>query len=321
MADLHGANLFGANLHGADLTEANFDFANLSFANLGEANLTGADLSGAMLYGARLDEATLADADLSNATLTEASLGKADFSRATLRGVNLHGFDLGKISFRQANLRGANLGEAELRQANFIEADLSGADLRIANLIDARLDRATLTRAHLWETQRHGWSIRDIICRGAFWDRDGKELTDYKEGEFERLFAEKPRIVLHYAGGVSPIDLIALPVIVERLQAEHRDSVLQIRSVQNDAGGASVVITVEDLKDRGTEAFAVEFEKIQAELVSTQNRLQNETELRISFAAKCQVLVESVIPTLASAPKQQVNIGQLTAPTVRGNTS
>ena len=122
--------------------------------------------------------------------------------------------------------------------------------------------------------------------------------------------------MLRYAGGISPIDLIALPVIVERLQAEHLDSVLQIRSVQNDAGGASVVITVEDLKDRGTEAFAVEFEKIRAELVTAQHRLQNEERLRISFEAQCQVLVERVIPTLAAAPKQQVNIGQLTAPTI-----
>jgi hypothetical protein len=151
---------------------------------------------------------------------------------------------------------------------------MARAELCIARQCDlrrgpARFTMATLTRAHLWETQRGGWSIRGVICPGAFWDRHGKELTEYGEGEFERLFAEKPRIVLRYAGGISPIDLIALPVIVERLQAEHLDSVLQIRSVQNDAGGgASVVITVEDLKDRGTEAFAVEFEKIRGELVT-----------------------------------------------------
>ena len=119
--------------------------------------------------------------------------------------------------------------------------------------------------------------------------REGKEPTEYGEGEFERLFAEKPRIVLRYAGGISPIDLIALPIIVERLQAEHLDSVLQISSVQNDGGGALVVITVEDLKNRGTEAVAVEFEKIRAELVTTQARLKNEEKLRFSFEAQCQV--------------------------------
>ena len=49
-----------------------------------------------------------------------------------------------------------------------------------------------------------------------------------------------------------------------------------------------------------------------------QHRLQNEETLRISFEAQCQVLVERVIPALAAAPKQQVNIGQLTAPTIEG---
>jgi hypothetical protein len=76
------------------------------------------------------------------------------------------------------------------------------------------------------------------------------------------------------SGGMSPIDLLAPPLIVERLQTEHLDSVLQIRSVQNDAGGASVVITVEDLKDRGTEAFTVEFDKIRGDLLRIQDRLR-----------------------------------------------
>ena len=54
--------------------------------------------------------------------------------------------------------------------------------------------------------------------------------------------------MLRYPGGISPVDLLALPLIVERLQADHPDSVLQVRSVQNDAGGATVTITVEDLE-------------------------------------------------------------------------
>ena len=55
------------------------------------------------------------------------------------------------------------------------------------------------------------------------------------------------------------------------------------------------------------------------DLVTIQHRLSTEEKLRISFEAQCQVLVERVIPTLAAAPKQQVNIGQLTAPvTIEG---
>jgi len=218
------------------------------------------------------------------------------------------------VDLSRASLQGATLSRANLREASLI-----GANLRGANLIDAYLDDADLTGAKLWETQRGGWSIKNIICRVAFWDRDGKEPTKYEEGEFERIFAEKPRIVLRYPGGISPIDLLALPLVVERLQAEYPGSALQIRSMQTDVGGASVIITVEDRENRGTEAFAAEVEALRRDLVTIQDRLRNEEKLRLSFEAQCQVLVERVIPTLAAAPKQQVNIGHLTAPmTIEG---
>ena len=306
-ADLREADLSAAILYGANLYEADLSAAHLREADLRKSALRKADLSGANLNEADLSGAGLIDARLDCATLTHAHLRESDLRESDLRGADLRGANLSAAHLSAAHLRGANLSGADLSGANLNEADLSGA-----GLIDARLDCATLTRAHLWETQRGGWSIRGVICRGAFWDREAKELTEYEEGEFERLFAEKPRIVLRYAGGISPIDLIALPVIVERLQSQHLDSVLQIRSVQNDAGGASVVITVEDLKDRGTEAFAVEFEKIRAELVTTQHRLQNEEKVRIAFEAQCKVLVDHVIPTLAATPKGDTtyNVGQ-----------
>jgi hypothetical protein len=86
-------------------------------------------------------------------------------------------------------------------------ANLSRANLRQATLIDTGLDGADLTGATLWETQRSGWSIKGIICKRVFWDRDGEDALEYEDGAFERIFAEKPRIVLHYAGGMSPVDL------------------------------------------------------------------------------------------------------------------
>jgi Pentapeptide repeats (8 copies) len=263
--------------------------------NLSEAGLSGEKLSGADLINADLHEADLHRADLSGANLFEANLHEADLS--------------------DANLRWAGLGYANLHQADLHGADLRWANLIQASLIDAHLDGADLTGAKLWETQRTGWSIKNVICRFAFWDRDGYKPTEYEEGEFERIFAEKPYIILRYAGGISPIDLLALPLVVERLQAEHAGSVIQIRSVQNDAGGASVTITVEDRENRDTEAFAAEVEALRRDLVTIQDRLYNEEKLRLSFEAQCQVLVERVIPTLAATPKQQVNIGQLTGPT------
>ena len=37
------------------------------------------------------------------------------------------------------------------------------------------------------------------------------EPTNYGAGDFERIFAEKPRIVLHYPGGMSPVDFACCP--------------------------------------------------------------------------------------------------------------
>jgi Pentapeptide repeats (8 copies) len=215
-------------------------------------------------------------------------LSKADLIGADLSAADLIGADLSAADLRAADLRGANL----------IGANLIGANLIGANLIDACLDGADLTDARLWETQRGGWSIKNVICRFAFWDRHGLEPTKYQEGEFERIFAEKPHIILRYAGGISPIDLLALPLVVERLQAEYPGSILQIHSMQNDAGGASVTITVEDRENRSTEAFATEVEALRRDLLTIQHRLRSEESLRLEITAKYQAVTEDVLPKL-----------------------
>lgn len=276
---LYKANLYSANLSGANLSGANLSGANLAGAQFHQAKLGGTDLRNAYLLGATLDYADLSRANFRSADLGgegfggeqfyPATLYKAIISEADAYEVNLLGVDL-----RYAKLSGANLGRAVMIGADLSGADLRGADLggaylSQANFVDACLDRAILTDAYLWETQRGGWSIKGIICQRAFWERPTGgplEPIRYKEGEFERIFAEKPRIVLRYPGGMSPVDLLALPLIVERLQAEHPDSVLQVRSVQNDGGGASVTITVEDRAGRGGEIFRQEMVRIQSKL-------------------------------------------------------
>jgi hypothetical protein len=129
-------------------------------------------------------------------------------------------------------------------------------------------------------------------------------LSEYGKGEFERIFAEKPRIMLRYAGGISPIDLLVLPIVVERLQAEHPGSMLQIRSVQNDAGGASVTITVEDLASRGAEALGQELVRIQAKL---ECAIEERDYLRQCLGS---MLLEGIskISALLKRPTQVINV-------------
>src|SRR3954452_5493721 len=115
---------------------------------------------------------------------------------------------------------------------------------------------------------------------------------------------------------MSPVDLAMLPLIVERLQAEHPNSSLHIRSVQDDGSGAIVTITVEDLVGRSEKAFAQDVEALRVDLVMVQQRLQQEEQLRIAFEAKYSAVVRDILPMMMerALPRTEVNIGQLTAP-------
>jgi hypothetical protein len=296
-----------------DLRGANFNSARLRRVNLNStiligANLREADLGGAKLIGANLREADLGGANLIGANLIGAKLSRADLGGANLIGANLMG----------AKLSRADLSGADLCGVNLCGVNLGSADLRQTTLIDSRLNCADLTGTKLWESQRGGWSINGIICQRAFWDRDGEEATEYEDGAFERIFAEKPRIELHYAGGMSPVDLAMLPIIVERLQADHPASSLHIRSVQDDGtGGATVTITVEDLADRSDEAFARDVEVMRGDLATLQQRLQQEERLRLEFEAKYSAVVHDILPKLLerALPKTEVHVGYITGPT------
>lgn len=284
--NLRGMNLYEVNLRWADLTEAK-----LQKVNLMGADLTGAKLRKANLTGTFLQDATIKFADLRQAKLYRALLTGADLGGADLRDVNLSDAVLMTARLPGTRLSGANcIGAkfqwADLENADLREVNLHEADLQRANLIDARLDGADLTGAKLWETQRGGWSIEGVVCLRAFWDRDGKEPTEYGDGEFERIFAEKPRIVLRYPGGLSPVDLAMLPVIVERLQVQHPGSKLHIRSLQDDAGAASVMITVEDLEVRAAEVFKAEVEALRADFTTVQQRLQQAEEVKRGLEAE-----------------------------------
>jgi uncharacterized protein YjbI with pentapeptide repeats/class 3 adenylate cyclase len=288
-ADLSGANLSRANLRGAtlkeanlgravlqeaDLSGANLTGANLSNANLQEADLSGANLSGAILSKAKISRATLRKASLNRTDLSEARLLRTNLSEANLTGATLKRASLRRADLIETTLSGADLSEAiligaNLSRANLSGADLLGADFRIANLIEANLNGAKITDACLWETQRAGWSVQGIICMAASWDRMRKEQTIYSQGEFERLYADKTKIVLHYPGGINPIEVATLPALIQRIEAIHPGCILRLHSVQEAPGGAMVTLVVDD---RGGRTPA-EIEELKTALEVTGKRL------------------------------------------------
>jgi uncharacterized protein YjbI with pentapeptide repeats len=298
-ADLREANLSEANLSRvwidhADLSHANLSSADFSHANI-RATLIGADLSDANLRGAHL-EADLSGAVFSSAVLVGAHLSGADLTGAYLSGVDLRGLDLSRVNLRQANLRGLNLSGSDLSYA-----DLTGTDCRLASLVEVKLNGATLTDAWLWETQRAGWSIQGIICEAVYWDKDRKERATYSPGEFERLFADKTKIVLYYEGGISPIEIATLPALIQRIEAAHPGCVLRLQSIEEAPGGATVTLIVDEGGGRNPAEIAAmkaEMEEQGRRLLSAERRASEEEAQRLHVEHTLRYLSHEVLPRL-----------------------
>jgi len=309
--DLRKANLLGANLSmarmgGADLREASLDHADLSGADLGEANLSIADLSWAD-WGAPGFDKTLRTTDLRGAQL----------NWANLVNVNLIG----------ANLTGANLNRALCAGANMSRSRLADADLGCANLHSAKLDGASATGIRLWETQRHGWSIKGIDLERAYWDRKGQEPTEYAPGEFERLHSDQTCIELLYQGGVSAFELNTLPALLHHLASLHPDSNIRLKSIEETGGGAKISISVGDADQETTEKIKADAAKVQEVQLALREQEREIERLKIvneylegsrqENLIKAMFAAVKELPALQHPPAPQiVNYGTMTGTAV-----
>jgi uncharacterized protein YjbI with pentapeptide repeats len=326
-ANFRGADLSGVDLSGADLRGARFWLTNLSGSNLSQVNLSGADLRGADLRGA-----DLSGQDLSSANLTGQSL-RGSLRRTDLRGANLTGANLSQVNFRGAdlsgldlkgtNLSGADLSGADLRGANLTGANLSRAHLDGTSLIDTNLDGATLTDTCLWEIQRAGWSIRGIVCEAVYWDKDKKERTTYSPREFERLYANKTKVVLQYAGGIiSPIEVATLPSMIEIMQ-KWSSCVLRLDSLQDAPGGATVTLVIEDPGKRNADQTATlqaELKSLGQRAIELQRELLHEREGRLRAEGALNFVSNFFSPLMERITGQSPGIQiHISGGTIHGN--
>lgn len=276
-ASLHEANLRGAVLHEANLRKANLERTCLIEADLYKANLYEVNLNKTDFYKANLERANLMGVKFQEVNLLDTNLKNVNLRAANLRGVDLQGVKLCEAEllgadFLGTNLECANLERTNLRQANFGKAYLKGAILRGANLesvdlrrcdiIDSNIDQAVLTGAKLWESKRSGWSIKGVICEYAYFDRDGEEKTEFKPGEFEKLYSEKTRIVLHYSDTIKTVEVMTLPALIKTIESENIGSSLRLESIKEEAGGVNVSIVVEDLAANDISKLREEAEQI-----------------------------------------------------------
>ncbi len=282
-ANLREANLRRANLSRANLSRADLSGANLSGANLSGANLFGANLNGADLYGVNLSEAVFSKADFSRANLRGSYLRKAYLRKANLRGVDLRGADLYEANLYEANLTGANLRGADLERTNLKGAilncaNLESVSLRRSDMIDSDIDGAVITGAKLWESKRSGWSIKGVTCEYAYTDREGKEKIEFKPGEFEKLYSEQTKIVLHYADGLTPFEVSTLPALIQFIESKHHGVSLRLRTIGEDAGGASVTVAVNELGDADLSVLKEDFESYKERI---REELKRDTEIKM----------------------------------------
>jgi hypothetical protein len=178
-------------------------------------------------------------------------------------------------------------------------------NLREANLIETNLNDATLTDICLWETQRAGWLIQGIICEAAYWDEDRQKRESYAPGEFERLYADKTKIVLHYEGGISPIEVATLPALIQRIEALHPGCVLRLQSVQEAPGGATVTFVVDEGGGRNPEELAA----LKADIETFQIALREERGIRQELQLELDIVYSKILPRITG----QTNIyGDLT---------
>ncbi len=282
--DLRVTNLIGANLSGA----------NLIGADLSGANLIGADLSGADLHGANLIGVNLYEADLSEADLRGADLKGTNLNRANLSGTNLTvAKNLSEADLREADLQKVNLSKANFSAVSFYgaklnHANLESVDLRRCELIDSTFDGAVLTGAKLWESKRSGWSIKGVICEYAYLDREGKEKTEFKSGEFEKLYSEKTRIVLHYSDTIKTVEVMTLPALIKAIESENIGSSLRLESIKEEAGGVNVSIVVEDLA-------ANDISKLREDAEQIKNMFRENQLLLSQFEGKYLALKEFML--------------------------
>jgi uncharacterized protein YjbI with pentapeptide repeats len=309
-ADLGGANLFDADLTQADMPNVNLagallgsarmwsvrlNGADLRFADLAHASLRWADLSGANLSEANLEYADLVDTTMVETNLLQAQLSYANLSGSTMTGVSMVEADLSGATLRGTKMCRAILSKADLSRADLYGADLTAAqlseiDFRSATLQNTKLDGATANDVQLWETQRADWSIRGIVCEGAFWDEGGEKPTEYAVGEFERLHSDQSRIELFYKGGISTFEVNTLPALLHHLASLHRDTNIRLRSIEETGGGVRISINIGDAEFEAAEKIKADaMQIVQAQLALRDNeilRLQIQKEYLENFVSE-----------------------------------
>lgn len=280
--NLKGASLVSAHLKEANLQENNFESArmiaaDLTDADLSRCNLKNANILTATVKGARFDEVNLVGHDMQaldlrntsfrGADLSEQFLARSDLSNTVLDGCKLNNSDLSHVNLHGASLVDVDLASATLEGTHFIQADLSKSrfagntldevNFEGAKLIDCDFRQATLKRCnfrkadtsgcHFWEVDTIDWTLTDVKCSHAFWDKQGKQRTYYGKHDFERIYSDTLTLELLYPFRLSSAEISTLPIFIEHLQASQWGTSIRLKSIKDRAGGSLVTLSIDEI--------------------------------------------------------------------------
>ncbi|MEN0037900.1 MAG: pentapeptide repeat-containing protein [Cellvibrio sp.] len=311
--DFSHAKLIAANLTSCDLSNSNLFMANMLTANTRNARLEnidfrGHDISGLMLRdislaGSNLEGQQLARVDLTNSNLQGVNLQGADltgtlFTGANLTSADLRGASLAGAVFKSSNLSGVDLNKMDLSKADFTAANLTYCDLRYANLSKTKMAGANITGAKLCKIVTAGWSIANIECTHAYWDKGGQEKTVYRNHEFERIFAEAITIELRYPYRLVDHELATLPIFIEHLAAVHWGTILRLKSISDVAGGALVKFVVEEVGSHNPTELKNQLQAEAERIQLAQLMLRTNTQLHLQLKEKVAAIREEFWPRL-----------------------
>ncbi len=307
--NVHGASFLTASVRGAKLEQMDFrehDLRSLDLrdTSLAYSNLTGQTLAHMDLSGINLQGADLQGADLTRANLTRADMKNANVCNAKLQGVN----------FRGANLESVALCGHDLQNADFHKANMVDCDLREANLQGANLSGCDISGSRLWKIQTSNWDIAGIKCREAYWGKAANKKTQYRNHEFERIYAENPVIELSYPYRLMGTELVTLPIFIEHLEATFWGIVLRLKSVEDVAGGAKVTLIIEEPGRHRPSELKEELQKEASKIQMAQLSLRRNNALQTQLKEEVANIKEKFWPRLLelSAENEREHVRNLT---------
>ncbi len=311
--DLTSARMIAAELVESDFSDCIFKNTNILTASVRGSSfdrvdfsghdLQGFDLRDTSFRGAKLNNQILTRTDFSAANLDGCELTHSDLSHAKLAGVSCTHVDfrstiIKSTDFFQSNLAKCNFAGADIENVNFEGAMLVECDFRKAKIKHSSFVKANITGSSFWEVDAVDWTLTKVKCSHAFWDKRSKQKTYYSNYEFERLYSHALTIELNYPFRLSVTEMSTLPILIEHLQASQWGTSIRLKSIQDQAGGALVILSIDESSSYNPSELRDQLQKEASSIQMAQIAMRQDNILQQSLKEEVANIKENFWPRL-----------------------